>query len=152
VIACPQCGNQNPEDASFCDNCGARLTAGQQMPQQPPQQVPGQIQPEPGAAPTCPACGAQVIPGEAFCSECGASLTSAVDTPVERTPPGVSRLIVTGTNHEFELSGQQEYIVGREDPVSDVFPDVDLTNHGGEEGGVSRRHVKLAVQGARVVH
>jgi pSer/pThr/pTyr-binding forkhead associated (FHA) protein len=37
--------------------------------------------------------------------------------------------------------------MGREDPVSGVFPEVDLTSHGAEEGGVSRRHAKLIIQG-----
>jgi len=38
-----------------------------------------------------------------------------------------------------------EALVGREDPLSNTFPDVDLTPHGGEEGGVSRRHFKITL-------
>lgn len=41
--------------------------------------------------------------------------------------------------------GKSEYIIGREDPVSGIFPEVDLTNHGGESGGVSRQHARLNV-------
>jgi pSer/pThr/pTyr-binding forkhead associated (FHA) protein len=65
-------------------------------------------------------------------------------------PPVVGirpRLVVTGTGAEFDLSGKAEILLGREDPVSGVFPEVDLTPHGGEEGGVSRRHAKLTVRG-----
>ena len=39
--------------------------------------------------------------------------------------------------------------MGREDPVSNVFPEVDLDPHGGDEGGVSRRHAKFTVQGTQ---
>ena len=36
-----------------------------------------------------------------------------------------------------------EIIVGREDPVSDIYPEVDLTAFGGETGGVSRQHARM---------
>jgi len=44
------------------------------------------------------------------------------------------------------LTGKSEFIIGREDPVSDIFPG-DLTPHGGEEGGVSRLHAKVYAHG-----
>lgn len=46
--------------------------------------------------------------------------------------------------------GKAEIIIGREDPVSGIFPEVDLTDHGGDEGGVSRRHARIFMQGAQV--
>ncbi len=45
--------------------------------------------------------------------------------------------------------GKAEYIIGREDPVSNTFPDVDMTLYGGDEGGVSRRHARLYQQGGQ---
>ena len=39
--------------------------------------------------------------------------------------------------------------MGREDPYTGVFPDVDLTPHGAEEGGVSRRHFKITFSGGQ---
>jgi pSer/pThr/pTyr-binding forkhead associated (FHA) protein len=36
-----------------------------------------------------------------------------------------------------------EITVGREDPVSSIFPEVDMTAFGGEAGGVSRQHARL---------
>lgn len=47
--------------------------------------------------------------------------------------------------------GKTELIVGREDPVSGVFPEIDLTDHGGDEGGVSRRHARIFVQGTQIL-
>jgi hypothetical protein len=59
--------------------------------------------------------------------------------------PGTSgaRLILISTGAEMALPEQEEITVGREDPSSGIFPDVDLTPHGGEDGGVSRRHARL---------
>src|SRR5215510_4575373 len=49
-MACPQCGQENPAVARFCNGCGARLAAG------------------------CPACGQSNPSGSRFCSGCGARL------------------------------------------------------------------------------
>jgi hypothetical protein len=54
-----------------------------------------------------------------------------------------ARLILISTGAEMVLPDQEEITVGREDPSSGIFPDVDLTPHGGEDGGVSRRHARL---------
>ena len=54
-----------------------------------------------------------------------------------------ARLIVEADNQEFDLSGKDNITIGREDAVSNIFPDVDLTPHSGEEGGVSRLHARI---------
>jgi pSer/pThr/pTyr-binding forkhead associated (FHA) protein len=54
-----------------------------------------------------------------------------------------ARLIVEADNQEFDISGKDNILIGREDAVSNIFPDVDLTPHGGEEGGVSRMHARI---------
>src|SRR5499425_3764487 len=46
-MPCPQCGQQNPVTARFCNGCGARLAAG------------------------CPACGQSNPAGSRFCNGCG---------------------------------------------------------------------------------
>jgi pSer/pThr/pTyr-binding forkhead associated (FHA) protein len=97
--------------------------------------------------------------GSAFCDECGERLdvTSAQASPaaVAPSPPPVApapalsaeapKLVVEADNTTFDLAGKTEIVIGREDPVSNIYPDVDLTPHGGEEGGVSRLHAKLFV-------
>lgn len=55
----------------------------------------------------------------------------------------MARLVIISTGAELPLPDQEEITVGREDPSSGIFPDVDLTPYGGEEGGVSRRHSRL---------
>jgi hypothetical protein len=99
--------------------------------------------------------------GSAFCDECGERLdvaaTQAAPAAVAPSPPPAPaplapalpaeapKLVVEADNTTFDLAGKTEIVIGREDPVSNIYPDVDLTPHGGEEGGVSRLHAKLFV-------
>ena len=54
------------------------------------------------------------------------------------------RLMIDTSGATVELPTDKNIIVvGREDPISDIFPEVDLTPHGGESGGVSRQHARL---------
>ena len=74
---------------------------------------------------------------------------AAEQAPAAPSAPAVAaaalnaRLIVEADNQEFDLSGKDNVLIGREDAVSNIFPDVDLTPHGGEEGGVSRMHARI---------
>jgi uncharacterized OB-fold protein len=117
------------------------------------------------AAAACPACGEEIEPGDAFCSNCGAAIAAAppAPEPVEEappapveeaappppppTPPAGPRLLVAASGAEIPLPAAAEILIGREDPVSGIYPEVDLTPHGGEDGGVSRRHARLIVEG-----
>ena len=58
-----------------------------------------------------------------------------------------AKLVLTNNGTEFPFGNKLEILIGREDPISGIFPEVDLTYHGGVEGGVSRRHAKLMKQG-----
>jgi hypothetical protein len=158
-------GHENPEGAAFCDECGEPLTSAAPAPASAyaPTVAASADQ---GQGEACPSCGALNPPGEAFCSNCGASLLGApavAPAPVAAPAPAPSpeaapvaaapvpaapatlnaRLIVEADNQEFDLSGKDNVLIGREDAVSNIFPDVDLTPHGGEEGGVSRMHARI---------
>jgi len=162
--------HENPDGSAFCDECGGPLAGAAPVATAPAASVPPAT--APAAAPVaggqaCPSCGTINPPGEAFCSNCGVSLLSApapavampvtpapappaapdqVAAPVA-APAGLNaRLIVEADNQEFDLSGKDNIVIGREDAVSNIFPDVDLTPHGGEEGGVSRMHARIFVE------
>ena len=125
-----------------------------------PQPAP-QVTSAPVGSEVCPSCGSLNPAGESFCSNCGAMLgstaaaTAAPDVtaspvaaaPVMSSAPAAlnARLVVEADNQEFDLSGKDNVMIGREDAVSNIFPDVDLTPHGGEEGGVSRMHARIFV-------
>ncbi len=104
--------------------------------------------------------------GSLFCDECGEQLdpqsasSSAASTPVAApaatavsappaAPATAPKLVVEADGQTFDLAGKSEILIGREDPISNIYPDVDLTPHGGEEGGVSRLHAKIFLQGSQ---
>ena len=66
--------------------------------------------------------------------------------PVATATALTARLLVEADNQEFDISGKDNVTIGREDAVSNIFPDIDLTEHGGEEGGVSRMHARIFVE------
>lgn len=110
--------------------------------------------PAPAGPLTCPACGAEIEEGDTFCSSCGFALKAAepqaaVEPPVPAAAPSAAgpRLVVVDSGAEIPVPGGDEVLIGREDPVSGIYPEIDLTPHGGEEGGVSRRHARLIQEG-----
>jgi hypothetical protein len=74
------------------------------------------------------------------------------------TPPAApraalapARLIVVAGGATLPLPNSTEAIVGRADPVSKFYPDIDLTPHGALDNGVGRRHLRLFIQGGQVM-
>jgi pSer/pThr/pTyr-binding forkhead associated (FHA) protein len=66
--------------------------------------------------------------------------------------PAVSgpRLVVDENGSALPLAADKsEYVIGREDPISGIYPEVDLTPYGGESGGVSRQHARLTRSGGQ---
>lgn len=147
TIRCSQ-GHDNPDGSAFCDECGEPLAAA-------PSMVSAGAPSSAGAGSvTCPTCGTVNRAGEAFCTNCGVSLTAApagapAPAAMPQAPSAATaanpRLTIDPGAASFDLAGKSEVLIGREDPVSNVYPDVDLTPHGGEEGGVSRMHAKLLI-------
>jgi hypothetical protein len=152
-------GHENPDGSAFCDECGEPLSSAAPVATAAPQSAPAPVSADANTQ-ICANCGAVNPAGEAFCSNCGSMLgadaaTSApASAPVATAPDQVAsapvaapaltaRLIVEADNQEFDLGGKDNVMIGREDAVSNIFPDVDLTPHGGEEGGVSRQHARI---------
>ena len=52
-------------------------------------------------------------------------------------------LEIEGADRPVSLGEKAEYTLGRVDPASHSFPDIDLAPFGGMEAGVSRRHAKI---------
>jgi hypothetical protein len=78
-----------------------------------------------------------------------------VETPVAAVPatpaPALltavqGSLLLRATNASLAIPpGKQVIVIGREDPVSGIFPDIDLDPHGGLESGVGRQHAQLVL-------
>jgi len=78
---------------------------------------------------------------------------AAEPPPPPPEPPAIPGCLIvqgSGTTLVFP-SGQTEVIVGREDLPAGALPEIDLAPHGGEEGGVSRRHARIFAHGAQVL-
>jgi hypothetical protein len=67
--------------------------------------------------------------------------------PVPIVEPAGPYLEIVDSGAHIPLVQQPASLMGRVDEVSGIYPDVDLTPHGGEEGGVSRRHAELQYVG-----
>ncbi len=97
----------------------------------------------------CTECQMENIEGALFCEECGAKLESRQELVEAAEAAGGAQLILaTPDGNKLDIPAKDEVVIGREDPISDVFPDLDLTNFGGMEKGVSRRHAVLHRAGA----
>jgi hypothetical protein len=106
---------------------------------------------EPAAPPPVPAA-PPVEPDAPSAEPAAPAATPAapVPTPPPAPAPAGPRLEMIEGDHVFTLPlDKSEIIVGREDPVSNIFPEIDLTSFGGESGGVSRQHARLNHSGGQ---
>lgn len=55
----------------------------------------------------------------------------------------MATLEIEGSAQPLSLDEKSEYTLGRVDPASHSFPDIDLTPFGAVDAGVSRRHAKI---------
>ena len=167
---CDVCGSPIYAGDLFCSSCGAALgktvvkeepSIEEPIPFEPvampaeetlviEEVVVEETVPEVAPAMVCPVCGADITPDQRFCGSCGAALAAAtVAQPIEQVEPEAV-VVSTGPYLQVVKSGAQiplvlqpRLLVGRLDEVSGIEPEVDMTPHGGLDGGVSRRHAHL---------
>lgn len=123
MIKCPVCQAEHPENTLFCDECGSYLQGGNQKE-------------------TDPLAAAEVTWMER---------EETIGVPEEEIVSPVSlKLSIPDSGRDVELPLAKEVNIGRLDPASASFPDIDLTSDGGLEKGVSRRHAKITRRGGEV--
>ena len=94
----------------------------------------------------CTTCQTENIEGALFCEECGVKLGSigeGVEAGAETGVEGTTFVLASSDGSRLEMPAKDEIVIGREDPISDIFPDVDLAGLGGMEKGVSRKHAVI---------
>lgn len=99
----------------------------------------------------CTECNMENIEGAIFCEECGAKLEAAGEmneTATATDGEGTALVLTSSNGNKLEIPAKDEIVIGREDPISEVFPDLDLTDFGGADGGVSRKHAVIHRSGA----
>jgi len=88
-MQCPRCQQENPPEAKFCLECGARLARG------------------------CPRCGTELPPGAKFCRECGERLAAPAPeaarfpSPETYTPRHLAEKILTSKS---ALEGERKQV------------------------------------------
>lgn len=92
----------------------------------------------------CPVCGTENLPNTLFCEECGEPLMGRNKKKL------TVRLISLTEGWEVRLLVEDDAIIGREDPLSGFKPHLDLSDKGGLEKGISRKHLRLFRQGDRL--
>ena len=145
---CEQCSNALLPGERFCGYCGTPISA----PLLKNWAVPAPPVAPASATEYCPSC-SNVISGEMiFCDFCGVDLANcsatsqpsllvATDSNKTMYLGSLPRLVIQLTGQSLDFShGKTSILIGREDPVQNNFPDIDLTPYRGDELGVGRKH------------
>ena len=123
MIKCPVCQAKYPENTLFCEQCGSYLLGGDEAETDP------------------------LAVGEITWTK----REESNEVPEEEVVSPVSlKLSILDRGRDMELPLMKEVNIGRLDPASAAFPDVDLTSDGGPTKGVSRRHAKITRRGREV--
>ena len=123
MIKCPVCQAKHPENTVFCDKCGSFLL-------------------EDNREETDPLAADEVTWMER-------EETSEVPKEAITSPLGL-KLTIPDSGRDVEVPLTKEVNIGRLDPVSGSFPEVDLSSDGGLAKGVSRLHAKITRRGREV--
>jgi len=100
----------------------------------------------------CGFCGKQIVATDVFCAFCGAQQPIAQQNfsqPSVAVQPMTAKLVIMGTG-ELEPSSfrleKNENLLGRRDPMSNIFPEVDLSKYD-PQTKISRRHARIWREG-----
>jgi serine/threonine-protein kinase len=100
----------------------------------------------------CGFCGQRIMATDMFCAFCGSRQPlsqKGVHAEIYAPSAATARLIILGTNEldspVFELE-KDENLVGRRDPQSNIFPEIDLSKFD-PQTKISRRHARVWREG-----
>ena len=96
----------------------------------------------------CGFCGGRIAADDLFCAHCGQKQPLAEASSALRAARATAKLVVAGTT-ELEASfplPKDSNLVGRMDPNSNIFPEVDLSRFD-PETKISRRHARIYREG-----
>ncbi len=100
----------------------------------------------------CGFCGQKIVATDLFCAFCGAKQPIAqqgVHSEIYAHPSMTARLLIMGTSElespAFSLE-KDDNLIGRRDPMSNIFPEVDLSKYD-PQTKISRRHARIWREG-----
>jgi pSer/pThr/pTyr-binding forkhead associated (FHA) protein len=168
MIKCSECGYENMDGLDYCDGCGAKLAAPGSAPAAEP---PPAASTEPAATESAPS---EPAPSEPAAGAAAAAAEPAPTAPPSEAPTGEIKApaaepaaeaaapsaaasnfkaklaIIRGgrRGQEFELESGNNF-VGRWDPDTGAFPEVDL-DADDPEAKVSRKHALIIVSDSKI--
>ena len=170
MIKCSECGYENIDGLDYCDGCGAKLAAtdggGAQPAQAPQDEAPAAkagavaeaVAPAGEAAPAAAAAEAAAAEPAA---EAPAAQPAAAEAPTGEIKPAAAPAAAPATfkaklvivrggrkGQEFPLE-EGNSLIGRWDPETGAFPEVDLEQDD-PEAKVSRRHALIRIEGGKI--
>ncbi|HSK70110.1 MAG TPA: FHA domain-containing protein, partial [Pyrinomonadaceae bacterium] len=102
----------------------------------------------------CGFCGQKIVATDMFCAFCGSKQPLAqqgVHSAEYVSPLMTARLVIIGTNEldtpAFTIE-KDDNLVGRRDPMSNIFPEIDLSKYD-PQTKISRRHARIWREGSK---
>ncbi|MCL5044883.1 MAG: FHA domain-containing protein [Deltaproteobacteria bacterium] len=156
MVKCSECGYENIEGLDYCDSCGAKLESGgaTAAPHEHQAEAPAEHPQEAAQPAPPPAAPAQPVaaPEPATSTEAAQPQAAAAE-PAPAAAPAAIRPKLTITRggrkgQEFPLENGNN-LVGRWDPETGAFPEVDL-DQDDPEAKISRKHALIRVEGGKI--
>jgi hypothetical protein len=152
MIKCTECGYENMDGLELCDSCGGKLTAAAA----PVAETAGPAAPAADAPAPEAASGAHAEGAPASDAPTGelAKAPEAAAAPAPAAPVAAmvkAKLVIARggrQGHEFPLEAGNN-LIGRWDPETGSFPEVDLEQDD-PEAKISRKHALIRIEGAKV--
>lgn len=145
MIICNACRAELLDGSIFCDNCGARIDAriGSVASQIAPAPLASRVE-QAGikAAPSV----SQVASNSGTIAASSTGLSGGLEDE-ETASLGALQVVILSTGRElsFPWNEKRSLLVGRRDPGQGIYPDIDVTEDGGIESGVSRTHARVVM-------
>lgn len=156
MIKCSECGYENMDGLDYCDGCGAKLAAGAGSSTAAPAAAAPEAAPAadgnaapaeaaPAAAPESEAPTGEIKPEPAPAAAEPAPATAAAGAPFK-----AKLSVVRGgrKGQEFPLEDGNN-LVGRWDPETGSFPEVDL-DADDPEAKISRKHALIRIENGKI--
>jgi hypothetical protein len=139
---CPKCHLPTLPGAKYCDHCGfALLQASPLTPHAGGENKATNVR--------CLQCSQANLLTAKFCENCGAKLPEpAGGSPVLQREP-YFRLLQSDQCLKFP-QGKTSFLIGRQDPDSTSFPEIDLTSLDAQKFGIGRRHARITCHASQV--
>lgn len=142
VDRCPECHSSIIPGAKFCDHCGSSLSKVDSASSDH-----GLTLEADGIS--CEQCGYKNLADAKYCEYCGAVIpqTSVVSSSSIGQP--FFRIAQSDQVIVFP-AGKTSFLIGRQDPESEQFPEMDLEAYNAHIFGVGRKHAKITIHNGQV--